>query len=845
LSAWLSQAAFSNTWLTLEDAENDPVRFLAYLAAALHKIDPPAGEVLKAHLQTSPLPAVEILLTPLINQLGQIERPFWLVLDDYHLIQNQVVHQVVGFLLEHRSPPFHLIIATRADPPLPLAKLRARSEMLEIRQADLCFSITEASDFLSQTMGLNILSEDVARITARTEGWIAGLQMAALSMQNIEDISGFITTLTGNHRYIFNYLLEEVLERQPPEIRHFLLCTSILDQLSAPLCDALFTESGDTLPTGSSSVILDRLERTNLFIIPLDHEHRWYRYHSLFADLLQAYLKQKDAGRLTDLHNRASTWFQGQGRIADAIRHALMVGNWERVAWMISANVFALLEQNELNTVARQLDHQTGQNNLARPWIWIGRAWLAAYTGQLNAIDSMLDMVETAINSMGGQADRQTLRGHCAAIRAFSAWSGGRRDIAIRAAREALDLLPETDRIIRCQSATVLGLSMDDMNARAEAFSEALGYAGGSSVSHVVLFTYGCQAYLRVLQGRLREAYDVCRKAMQLADSSSTQQPVPTLSHVYSTLSLILWEWDDLEGALRYGREAVSLARRWEQVDALHFAYTNLGNALFSSGDVDDAFNVLRQAWQIARRTSPWFEEITLAQEVEWHLAQGNPEDAFRCLNRAQVNPEKPSTASQPRSSRFSSIALISGAVLVAQKHYAKALAAFSSMLDALEDKGIVYLSIRVLTWQAMAYAGLGQKDQALVSLEKALSRSAPEGCKRSFFTAGGVSAALLHQALEEGIMPDFVGRLLALLEQGDRAPAPGAGLGSGLIEPLSGREMEVLKLLVQGCSDKKIAETLVIARETVHKHLKNIYGKLGVHSRGEAVARARELGLL
>ena len=840
LSAWLSQADFASTWLSLDEIDNDPSRFLVYLAAALQVIDPCIEDAFDHKLSLHSPSEVETFLTPLINHLAQIKHPFCLVFDDYHLIQDQVVHQVVSFLLERRPAPFHLVIASRADPPLPLSRLRARSGMLELRQADLCFTPQEASSFLTQTMGVEISPEDAARITARTEGWIAGLQMAALSMQTTEDISGFITTLTGSHHYIFDYLLEEILERQTPEIRRFLLYTASLDQFSAPLCDALLKEDKESYPIRSSSAILDELERANLFILPLDHERRWYRYHSLFAEILRDYLRRENAGQILILNARASVWFEEQGLISDAIHHAMAANEWERAILLISSNVFALLEQNELSAVARQLDSVNSEKSRARPWLWIGRAWLAAYTGQLSSVESILNLAESEINSFSSQEDQQTLRGHSAAIRAYTAWIGGKRDIAVRAAREALECLAITDSLLRCQSATVLGLSLEDMDERSQALEQALLYARASSVSHITFFTHGCWAYNLVLRGRLHEAHAACLEAMRLAQSGSAHDPLPTLCYIYATLSLILCEWNDLTSAVEYARRAVALARRWEQADALHFAYTNLGNALFAQGNVAEAFDILNQAQQLAHRTSTWFEEITIAQEVDWRLAQDNLEAALQRLSPAQENIQE---LSQTYTSPL--LRLSSGQVFVAQKQYTKALAVISPLIDQLENRKVVYILVSALAWQSAAYNELGQETQALASLKRALMLAAPEGYIRSFLLAGGVLIPVLHKARAAKIAPDYVHKLLAVIERVSKPPPARAGAASDLVEPLSEREMDVLKLLAQGCSDKKIAETLVIARETVHKHLKNIYGKLGVHSRTEAIVSAREFGLL
>jgi LuxR family maltose regulon positive regulatory protein len=844
LSTWLGQLKLSAAWLSLDDKDNDPSRFLAYLTAAFREIDPSIDELFEHPPVFTPQPDVEALLTPQINHLDQLKKPCCVILDDFHVIQDQTVHQAVNFLLEHCPETLHLVIATRADPPLPLARLRARSDMLELRMADLRFTLQEAADFLNYTMGLKVSPEDVARITRRTEGWIAGLQMAALSMQNTNDLSGFISAFTGSHHYIFDYLLEEILGQQSPEVHRFLLYTSFLDQLSAPLCDAVLNDDELSSTTLSSSVILEKLEHANLFIIPLDHEQCWYRYHPLFAELLRGYLQKNDPQQVQALHTRASIWFEEQGMISDAIRHSFAVNDWERIVRLISANVFALLEQNELNGVARQLENLTCEKSSARPWLLTGRAWLAAYTGQMSSVEPILKLVETEINNLNNELELQTLGGHIAAIRAYTNWIGNKRAIAATAAQVALEWLPADERLIRCQAATLLGLSLDDFQMRRQALEQALGYARECRVSHVTIFAHGCWAWELATQGKLSEAYIACHDAIRLAQSSSAQQSLPTLSHVYTTLSFVLCERNNLEAAIHYSREAVELARRWEQADALHFALDNLGYALFAYGDVEGAFNTLRQAWRVASHTSDWFEQITISQEIEWYLALDNLEAALGCLRLAQVDISDPSRISiSSFKSRLMPLTIIQ--IYLAQKHYSKVLTLSELLLEDLGKKNAGYYLIRLLIWQALAYHSMRQDAPALASLKRALTLAAPEGYVRTFIKTCPALISLLHQARLAGILPDYVDMLLAASEQTAQRQPHQVATTSRLVEPLSPREMDVLELLAQGCTDKKIADTLVIACETVHKHLKNIYGKLDVHNRSEAAARARELGLL
>ncbi len=844
LSAWLSQVEFEAVWISLDDKDNDLFRFLTYLSAAFRLIDPALDQVYENMPGFNQQPDVEAILTPLINQIAAVTKPILVILDDYHLIQDQKVHQAVSYLLDHRPEPLHLVIATRADPPLPLARLRARSDMLELRMTDLRFTTQEATDFLNHTMGLKVSPEDVGRITQRTEGWIAGLQMAALSMQNVSDISGFITAFTGSHHYIFDYLLEEILGQQSPEIHRFLLYSSILDLLTAPLCDFLLESDAAASLSRPSTVILEELDHANLFIIPLDHEQRWYRYHPLFAELLRGYLQKNNPAQISMLHARASCWYEEHGMISEAIRHSFAVNDWERIVRLVSANVFALLEQNELNTVARQLDYFTGEKSSARPWLLIGRAWLAAYTGQLSSVEPILKMIESEIDNLKSEMELQTLGGHIAAVRAYTNWIGDKRDIAASAAQVALEWLPADERLIRCQAATLLGLTLPNFEERTQAFKQALAYARECPVSHVTIFAHGCWAWYLAMKGSLHEAHAACLEAIRLSKLSSSYLSLPTLSHVYTTLSAVLLEWNDLEGALHYSKEAVDLALRWEQADALHFALDNYGYALFASGNVDAAFDILRQAWQVARRTSPWFEQITLSQEVEWNLTLGNLDAALQCLRLAHLEIDESANISF---TTFKSmlIPLTFVQIYLAQKQYAKARTLCARLSQDLENNQIGHYRIRLFIWQALAYCGLKQDTQALASLKDALTLAAPGGYIHVFMIECPRIIPLLRLARTAGYMPEYVDQLLVAYERSVTGQSIQPVTIPGLVESLSARELDVLKLLAQGCTDKKIAEALVIARETVHKHLKNIYGKLDVHSRTEAIVSARKLGLL
>ncbi len=844
LSTWLSQLRYPSTWLSIDENDNDVNRFLTYLTAALRALDPSITEETYTLTDNSSQPEIDAILTSIINQLAKRVEPFWIILDDYHMIENGLVHRGVNFLLNHRPASMHLVIATRADPPLQLARWRSRSELVEIRMADLRFTTQETTDFMTHTMELSTTPEDVNRLQQRTEGWVAGLQMAALSMQNVMDVSSFLAAFTGSHHFIYDYLLEEILAKQSQEIKHFLLYTSVLDLMSAPLCDFLFENDDTQSLNRPSSAILEGLYHANLFVIPLDHEQRWYRYHPLFAELLRGYLLKINLSNISTLHKRASLWFETHGMISDAIRHAIASQDWEQIVRLVSANVFALLEQNELNAVSHQIDHLIHEKTLVRPWLLVGRAWLAAYTGQLDSVESILIQAETEVGEWIDARDKQTVRGHIAVIRAYTNWIGDNRDIAIQAAQEALEWLPEDEHLIRCQAATLCGLTDPDFDMRRQSFELALEYAKDCPASHVTIFAYGCWAWHLTMRGKLHDAYAACLEAIRLSKTVDSIYSSPTLSHIYTTMSVLLLEWNDPERAIQYAKEAVDLARHWEQADALHFALNQYGCVLFATGKVDQAWDVQRQTWQVARQTSPWFEQISLSQDIEWQLSKDNIAGALDRLRQEGIQFNEPVKISLDDYKSLS-LPILFVQIYLAQKKYAKALALSIAIQDELGQNQIGYYLIRILIWQAIAYYGLKQAALAQEVLVKALEQYEPEGYLRVFCTEGKKVLPILRMVREKGIMADTIDRILAAYEPEAMGGSKAARSIAGTPETLSKRELDVLRLLAQGCPDKKIAQMLVIAPETVHKHLKNIYGKLDVHNRTEAVLRAHELELI
>jgi len=844
LSEWSLQSKRPVAWISLDEGDNDPARFWAYFIAALQTLQVNVGDAALAAFQSPQPPPMEVVLTALINEIAIIPEPFALVLDDYHVIETQPVHSALTFLLNHLPPQMHLIIATRADPPLPLARLRGRGQLTELREADLRFTTDEAAAFLNQAMGLNLSAEQVAALEERTEGWIAGLQLAALSMQGRSDIPGFIAAFAGSHRYILDYLAEEVLQRQPEGVQTFLLQTAILDRLSGPLCDTV-TGQGD------SQTMLERLERANLFLVPLDEERRWYRYHRLFAELLRAYLQREQPNRVPGLHRRASEWYEQNGLLAEAVGHALAAKDFERAARLVEQAAPQMLMRGELVTLLGWLAALPDERIRAWPALCTYYAWVLTLTGQLDAVEPRLQDAEQGLQPDIPAAELQDLLGQIAAIRAYIA--ALHRDVphAIELARQALEHLPEENPAVRAFVAFTLGgacLLSDDVAEACQAFAEAsaLGRAAGNV--HVAIPALCNLAGLRALQGQLHQAAGLYQEALELATPSLAHQregrggrTLPVAAMAYSGLGGLLYEWNDLEGAMRHLREGIEQSKQWGNVDALASSYARVARVLQAQGDEAGALEALKEAGQLVRRHAviPTTAARVAAYQASLWLAQGNLGAATRWVQERGLSvDDELGYLREPEH-----IAL--ARVLIAQGKYDEALQFLARLRQAAETRGRMGSLIEILVLQALALQSQGNTTQAMPALERALSLAEPEGYVRLFVDEGAPMAKLLRQALSRGIAPNYVSRLLAAFGAEEQRGEEAEKRAPLLLEPLSERELEVLRLLAAGLSNREIAEKLIVAVGTVKAHIHNIYGKLGVQSRTQAVARARELGIL
>ena len=884
LSEWIhggdaATAPLRAAWLSLDEDDNDPARFLAYFIAALQMVEENIGEGTPSALQSPQPPPIEAILTPLLNEIATIPNGFTLVLDDYHLIKAKPIHDALTFLLDHLPPPMRLVIATRQDPPLPLARLRGRGHMTEIRAGDLRFTEEEATAFLNQTMGLGLTPDEVSALEARTEGWIAGLHLAALSLKGEADRAAFIRAFAGDDRHVMDYLVSEVVSRQSEAVQRFLLHTAILERLCGPLCDAVLDSDGQP---GSGQAILEYLEQANLFIVPLDNRRQWYRYHHLFADLLRHRLRRTvGAQGIAPLHRRASAWYAHNDMMSEAIAHSLVAKDWEQAAQLIGQAFDDMCCRGEYyTTMLSWLEMLPDEIVRARPSLGILYAWMLS-------INLQLDAVEPRLQEMERMADGQLpvdLRLQIAAIRATLARQRNDVAIAIELSHQVLKVLAEdpSDSNLLAYTGVVFNLAWthlmegDVVKARPR-FSEARTLSQSAGSITLTLDAMRGLARVQILQGQLRQAVETYRQALQLADKVTQQsgQAVPAAAPVHLELADLLRERNQLDEAAHHLAQGIELSRQWQILgEDLRNSYVYQARLKQARGDAAGALDAIRQAEQLAQayRAVPRFGDPIAACRAQLTLAQavsigGAFDPAWK---RKRRHLEAVEQWAETRGLRADgSINLVDDEfeyviwvrLLIAQNEPSQALQLLARLLQGAEDGGRTGRVIEILTLQALAQQALGDTDQALIALERALSLAEPEGYVRLFVDEGPPMARLLlrlcsgqvHEATARGIAPDYARRLLAVFEAETkdeepalrRPPSVSRGEAEGLVEPLSERELEVLGLIAEGLTNQEIASRLFLALNTVKVHTRNIYGKLGVNSRTQAVAKARTLGIL
>jgi LuxR family transcriptional regulator, maltose regulon positive regulatory protein len=844
LTEWLAAAEGRPVaWLSLDRRDNDPVTFWTYLLSALRATPHGVGADALALLQSSQASTEEVLAT-LVNDLDAVPDHLVLVLDDYHLVEAREVHDGMTFLLEHLPPQIHLVLVTRADPPLPLllARLRGRGELLEVRADDLRFTSEEAAAYLNEVAGLALTAHDVEALEARTEGWIAALQLAALSLQGRDDVAGFIAGFAGDDRYIVDYLIEEVLQRQPDDIRDFLLQTSILSRLSGALADAVTGRDG-------GAAMLEVLDRANLFLVPLDGRRHWYRYHHLFADVLRARLLAEQPDRVGELHRRASGWYEGNEEPSEAIRHALAGGDAERAADLVELGAPALRQNRQETTLRHWLEALPGEVLRNRPRLGLAYAGTLVQHGEIDGVDRCLRDAERWLEEQASagveDAVVREVRSQTALYRAAQARVTGDVAGTVNHARRVLDLAGEDDHLVRGAAAGVLGLahwSSGDLEVAHRWWSDShasLSRAGHHSDTLGVSIAL---ADIRVAQGRLRDAMVTFERGLAVATAPGS----PVLrgaADMHVGLSELYRERDDLERARQHLAASAELGERAGLPQNRHRWRVAMARVREAEGDLGGAVELLDEAERLyAGDLFPDVRPIA-ALRARVELARGSVERALAWVRERRLSVDDDLTYLR----EFEHVTLVR--TLLAQhaetgdeRALSDATGLLERLLPAAVDGQRTGSVIEVLVLQALSRSARGDVPGALEPLARALTLAEPEGHARVFMDEGRPMAALLRALpTQEAARAAYVRRLLAALS----AAGGGTPAQQGLIEPLSVRELEVLRLLGTDLDGPGIARELVVSLNTVRTHTKNIYAKLGVNSRRAAVRRGGELDLL
>ena len=854
VGAWLRGLNTPAAWLSLDEADNDPARFLSYLLGALQRVDPTLGQDVRAELETSEPPRLEAAIAALINDLLARPRDFVLVLDDFQVIDEAIVHDAIRTLVAQQPPQMRLVIVTREDPPLPLARLRAQGRLVELRAQDLRFTLDEERSFLAGVMGLALDARDMAALDARIEGWIAGLQLAGLSLQKHVDPAEFIAGLSGNQFYILGYLTEEVLRGLPPDLQSFLLETSVLSRLSGSLCEAL-TGRAD------SESVLQHLYAANVFVIPLDDEHSWYRYHHLFADLLRSQLDRAQPQLAPVLQARASEWYERQGGFSEAVDYALAAEDYPRAVRLLEAHGREIVLQGYARTIENWLRRLPQAWRLAEPRANLAFAWSLLLRGRLDDIEPYLRDAEAAAAARADAgaaaeagalpAEARALLAEAGALRAGLVSLRGEPERGCELARAALRRAPPDDPYLQGQVRFALATAYNYAGRVVEAiesYREALPYCQASGNALASMLIVSNLAFLYRLRGELHAAADLCLRTIETAaqgrTSASPSIRSPALATVYGAYTELLYEWGELEGAQREGERLLALGKQGGHVAALTYGGILLSRIRQAQGELADAQAALEQAAQQLRYAMPaWVASQVRAQQVALALAQDDAAAAAEALAGSGVTPDDPTSYStEVVHLAYLRLLLHQGRTAPGATDLPLALDLAGRLLDSAEPAGRMSRVIETLALRALVYAAQGCTEAALVDLTRALSLAEPAGFLRVFVDEGAPMAALLRAAHARGMRAPYVARLLAVFpdEGGTAHPAQ-----EGLLEPLGERELEVLRLLAEGLTYGEIAARLVVSLNTVRFHVKNIYGKLGVDRRVAAVDRAKVLGLL
>ena len=868
LSDWAQHCKCPIAWLSLDEGDNDLARFLLYLSAALGELYSDVGSKLMSALGSRQPFSYREFMTVFINEINvrletqleknRFEPEIIFILDDYHYIESQEIHDALGFLIENLPEKMHLLISTRADPPIALARLRGSGQLNELRQHDLEFSKDETAQFLEQTMRLQLTRANSDQLAIRTDGWIAGLQMAAISMRNHQDLETFIRSFSGSNRYIMDYLLEEVLQNQPVGVQQFLLLTSILDRLCAPLCDALIFETDGTLfdehqlpfESGTSHEIsqqvLDYLERRNLFLTPLDNERVWYRYHHLFAQLLRQRLFQSYQTFVPSLYGQASKWFEENGMQLQAIQYSFETQDYERIVNLIECVSEEMMLRSEMATYLHWVNQLPEEIMLARPRIIVYSSMAMLLAG------NPLEVVEQRLQIADRSDEAGKITGELNAVKGLIAAYQKDKKNSVMYSSRALELLPQDDLFFRSLVAGYLGLvqfTIGDINGATQALQEAVRISRqtGNTTNVVLALTH--LGELEILKGNLRTAQDYFEEALEFSkDAQGVKLPVAGVALI--ALGRLAYERNKLTKAVQLITDGIELVRSWGEAGAIN-GYIYLSRIQLARGDYDAAWKMLNNAKQLAQAFDAMQsdDDYVAVTEASLYLQQGDADAAMHWIRQRSLD-----TNVQVEDLQDALNYLTLCQIYIAAGRIDEALLVLHELENISVSSGWVALELKILVLKAIALRKQGLTDDAIDLFAQAMKLAGPKGYKRYILDEGEAAYELLSIAKRQGVSPEFTSELLAefqtrqLAQNDHKITGPRTELEndlSGFVEPLSERELEVLHLIADGLSNREISNKLFLSISTVKGHTYNIYHKLAVHSRTQAVSKARALGIL
>lgn len=847
VSEWINQlrsedlseehTRYKPAWLSLDERDREPARFLSYFIAAINQIEGLSSKVgteALSLLQSQQPPPIEIPLTSLINEILEIPDHLIFVLDDFHLIDEEPIQDILSFLLDNLPLQMHVVIVSREDPHLSLTRVRARGSMTELRAVDLRFTHAETSEFLNHAMGLDLSEEDVEALDRRTEGWITGLQLAAISMRGVNDKAEFIKSYTGSHRHVLDYLIEEVVQGQPEAIQAFLMQTSILNRLTGSLCDALTGQS-------NSRETLEYLDNANLFLIPLDNERQWYRYHNLFAELLRQRLRDDEQSEgadaekfVSDLHIRASEWYEQNGMDIEAFQHAAAAGDIDRAGRLVEREDLPLHHAGLMKQVLDWLASVSTSEMESRPSLLVRHARLLLACGENKGVKQKLDAAEKALAATSAgrlkqDARSQELLGRIAANRATLAVSTYQIDSIIEQSQLALQYLPPDEIHFRGATGWKIAyahLLKGDRTAAEKYYAEAVSSTRDSGIHFNHILAVIGLGMVQEVQNKLYLAESTLQQSLELFGDHP--QPVACAPHV--GLARIYYEWNDLDAAQFHGQQSVRFARMFgSRVDRFVECEVFLARLKIAQDDVEGAISDLAYLAQTVRENQ-FVLGIPLVAEaqVSAYLHQGNLPAASKLVEEHKIP-------------------LSEARVHLAKGDPENALEVLEGFSQTMAAMGWVNEVLKAKILQTKALHAAGDHEGAMQQFEAVLALAQPGGFKRIFVDEGPVILALLTEITGKGVLPQYVNSVREAFEAEKLEPIDGDGhkRTQALIEPLSSREIEVLELMDQGSTNQEIADKLFLSLFTVKVHARNIYGKLGVHSRSQASAKARELDIL